>query len=55
MIEGRTTEQKRKMVKDITEAICKNLGCPAQAVNIAIIENKRENFAQGGKLLSDSQ
>ena len=55
MIEGRTTEQKRKMVKDITEAICKNLGCPASAVHIDILEMKAENYAQGGKLFSDGR
>jgi 4-oxalocrotonate tautomerase len=53
MVEGRTLEQKRMMVKDITDAIVKNIGCPPDAVNIAIIEGKRENFGKSGKLLSD--
>jgi 4-oxalocrotonate tautomerase len=53
--EGRTTEQKRGMVKDVTEAIVKNLGCPASAVHINIMDLKRENFADGGILLSDKK
>jgi 4-oxalocrotonate tautomerase len=55
IIEGRTTEQKRGMVKDVTEAIAKNIGCPPSAVQIDIVDLKRENIAAGGKLFSDNQ
>ncbi|OGO32554.1 MAG: 4-oxalocrotonate tautomerase [Chloroflexi bacterium RBG_16_56_11] len=55
MIEGRTREQKRGMVKDVTEAIVKNLGCPTQAVSIDIIEYTQENLAQAGKLFCDGR
>jgi len=55
IIEGRTTEQKRGMARDVTEAIVKNIGCPASAVHIDILEMKQENFAQGGKLFSDGR
>jgi 4-oxalocrotonate tautomerase len=55
IIEGRTIEQKRGIVKDVTEAIVKNIGCPASAVHIDIMDMKQENFAQGGKLFSDSR
>jgi 4-oxalocrotonate tautomerase len=55
IIEGRTVEQKRGMAKDVTEAIVKNMGCPAAAVHIDILELKQENYAQGGKLFSDGR
>jgi 4-oxalocrotonate tautomerase len=55
IFEGRTTEQKRSMVKDVTEAIVKNIGCQPEAVHIDIVDLKRENIAQGGKLFSDNQ
>jgi len=55
IIEGRTVEQKRGLAKDVTEAIVKNLGCPASAVHIDIQEMKPENYAQGGKLFSDGR
>ena len=55
IIEGRTVEQKRGMAKDVTEAIVKNVGCPASAVQIDIVELKQENIAQGGKLFSDGR
>jgi phenylpyruvate tautomerase PptA (4-oxalocrotonate tautomerase family) len=43
------------MAKDVTEAIAKNIGCPASAVHIDILEMKPENYAQGGKLFSDGR
>ena len=55
IIEGRTVEQKRGMAKDVTEAIVKNVGCPASAVQIGIVDLKPENIAQGGKLFSDGR
>ncbi len=52
-IEGRTIEQKRGLVKDITQAVVKNFGVKPEAVTIDIIEYSRENFAEAGKLISD--
>ena len=55
IIEGRTREQKHNMVKDVTEAISKNIGCQTQSVNVDIIEYKQENIGVGGKLFCDTQ
>ena len=55
IIEGRTVEQKRKMARDVTEAIAKNIDCPPTAVTIDIVELKEENIAAGGKLLCDGR
>lgn len=54
IIEGRTLEQKRGMVKDVTAAVAKNMGCPTSAVNIDIQEMKTENYAQDGKMWCDT-
>jgi 4-oxalocrotonate tautomerase len=54
IVEGRTKEQKQGLVKDVTEAVVKNLGCSASAVEIDIVDMKTVNFAQGGKLWSDT-
>lgn len=54
IFEGRSLEQKRGMVKDVTEAIVKNIGCPSSAVNIAIEEMKPENFSVDAKLWCDT-
>jgi len=52
-IEGRTMEQKRGLVKDITDAIVKNFKVEPDAVTIDIIEINRENLAKAGKLFID--
>jgi 4-oxalocrotonate tautomerase len=54
MLAGRTLDQKRKMVKDVTAAIVKNVGCPDAAVQIIITELQAENLAQAGNLRCDS-
>ncbi len=51
--EGRTIEQKRDLVKDITEAVCENFNVKPEAVIIQIVEGKKENRAKGGKLAID--
>jgi 4-oxalocrotonate tautomerase len=50
---GRTTEQKRGLAKDITEAVVKNFAVPPEAVTIDIIEYSTEHFANAGKLFKD--
>lgn len=51
--EGRTIEQKRGLVKDITQAVCKNFNVKPEAVSILIREGKKENRGKGGKLAID--
>ena len=51
--EGRTIEQKRGLVKDITEAVCKNFNVESDAVSIHIMEGKKENRGKAGKLAID--
>ncbi len=53
LFEGRTLEQKRELVKAITEATCKTLKCTPGAVNILIQDVKKENWGTAGKLWSD--
>ena len=52
--EGRTVEQKRGLVRDITAAVCKNFAVGPEAVDILIHEGKKENSADNAKLSSDS-
>ena len=53
MIEGRTSEQKREMVKKVTEAIVETANCPAEAVTIVIREATKQHIAKAGILMSD--
>ncbi len=53
MMEGRTVEQKKKLVEAITQATVDILGGTPDAVDIIITDIKRENWATGGKLWSE--
>ena len=52
-LEGRSIEQKRQLVIDITEAVVKNFGVPAEAVAVEIVEFSKENLAKAGELFVD--
>ena len=53
MLKGRTIEQKRDMVKEITEVVARTANCPKEAVKIIIREMEFENFSQAGILKCD--
>jgi len=55
MMEGRTVEQKRKLVEEITRVSVEVLGGSPESVDILITDVKRENWATGGKLWSEKQ
>ncbi len=52
MWEGRTVEQKKQLVEDITSAMVK-IGVPPEAVHIIIKDVPKHNWADGGKLASE--
>jgi 4-oxalocrotonate tautomerase len=53
MMEGRTVEQKKKLVEAITRVSVEILGGQPESVDILITDIKRENWATGGKLWSE--
>ena len=53
MMEGRTLEQKKKLVEAITRVSVEILGGTPDAVDILITDVKRENWATGGKLWTE--
>jgi len=52
MWEGRTIEQKRQLVEDITSAFVK-IGTPPEALSIILKDNPKHNWGQNGKLASE--
>ena len=52
MWEGRTIEQKKQLVEDITSSFEK-IGTPKEAVQIIIKDIPKHNWATGGKLASE--
>jgi 4-oxalocrotonate tautomerase len=55
ILKGRTVEQKREMVRKVTDAITETLNCPKEAVSIIIREMEWENYAKAGILKVDSK
>ena len=53
MIEGRSIEQKRKLVQEITRVTVEVLGGSPDTIDILITDVKRENWATGGKLWTE--
>ena len=54
MIEGRTDDQKRALVKEVTEAVSKTVNAPVENVWVSIEEMPKNNFATGGVLKIDN-
>ena len=53
MMEGRTVEQKKKLVEEITRVTVEVLGGSPDSVDILITDIARHNWATGGKLWSE--
>ncbi|HVN24409.1 MAG TPA: 4-oxalocrotonate tautomerase [Syntrophorhabdales bacterium] len=55
ILEGRTVDQKRKFVADVTEAVVKSLGVKPDTVRIIIHEMAKHEYAIAGVLVSDKE
>ena len=53
MFEGRSVEQKRALVRELTDALIRTCGGNAAAVHVVISDVKKENWGAGGELCSD--
>lgn len=53
MLAGRTVEQKKKLVEEITRVTVEVLGGSPNSVDILITDVPRENWATGGVLWSE--
>jgi 4-oxalocrotonate tautomerase len=53
ILEGRTQDQKRGLIKDITSAVVKNAGVPAEAVVVSLVETAKTDKGKGGVLFSE--
>lgn len=53
ILEGRTLEQKRGLVKDITAAVVKNANTTPEQVTVSLIETAKTSKGKGGVLFSE--
>lgn len=47
-VEGRSAEQKKALMADITDAVVRNYGVPAERVVVQIIESRKDSKSRGG-------
>jgi len=52
-VKGRTPEQKRGLIKDITEAVVKHFAVPAERVVVQIVESRKDSKSRGGVPFSE--
>ena len=55
MLQGRTTDQKRKIAQRITDTMVEEAGARREAIMVAFHEVPKESYASGGVLLVDKQ
>jgi 4-oxalocrotonate tautomerase len=55
MIEGRTLDQKRELVANMTDAVVKSLAVKADDVRIIIQEMTKQDYAVAGVLTADKK
>jgi 4-oxalocrotonate tautomerase len=55
MFEGRTPEQKKNLVKALTQAVVDTLSTKPEAVDVILREVKRSDWATGGELWSEKK
>lgn len=53
MLEGRSQDQKRRLVKALTDAIVEICETKPESTKVVLEEIPREHWASGGVLLSD--
>lgn len=49
IIEGRSEEQKERMIALVTEALCESLGAPRESVRVLIQELPKSHWGIGGQ------
>ena len=52
-LEGRTTEQKRELVRAVTRSVCETIAVTPQDVQVVIVDTPRDNWGMAGTLTSD--
>ncbi len=49
IVEGRTDEQKERLIHEVTDAIVRSLGAPVESVRIILNEMPKQHFGIGGQ------
>ncbi|EUJ46492.1 2-hydroxymuconate tautomerase [Paenilisteria rocourtiae] len=52
-LEGRTDDQKKAVVEEVTEVVAKNLGAPKENIHVFLEEMKKKDYGVAGVRKSD--
>jgi len=55
LLEGRTQEQKRELVKRVTQAVCETTNSPPEKVRVILSDMAHGDYAVGGVLTMDQK
>ena len=55
LLQGRSGEQKKKLVGEMTTAVCSSLGVAPEQVRIILSEMSPEDYSVSGVLFSDKK
>ncbi|MBX6753825.1 tautomerase family protein [Thermorudis peleae] len=55
MLEGRTREQKRALIRRLSEAAAQHLGWPLEAIRVIIVEVSKDNWGSGGQSMAERE
>ena len=55
MLQGRSTDQKRKIAQRITDTMVEEAGAKREAIVVTFVELSKESYASGGVLMADKQ
>jgi len=55
MLQGRSTDQKRKIAKRITDVMVEEAAAKRDATVVTFVEVSRESYASGGELMIDKK
>ena len=53
LLEGRTPEQKKKLLASVTEAVHESIGSPVASIRVWINEFSSEDYMAAGELAAD--
>jgi 4-oxalocrotonate tautomerase len=53
LAEGRSQDSKQQLMKDITEAVVRNFGVPAERVVVQIVQSSKTDKTRGGVPFSE--
>jgi 4-oxalocrotonate tautomerase len=53
LLEGRTLDERRRLVSEVTAALVNSIGVPVESVTVSLVETAKTAKAKGGVLFSD--